>query len=345
MISIIIPIYNAEQYLRQCLDSIISQDYDELELLLIDDGSVDGSLGICREFAAKDSRIIVVQKENTGVSDTRNAGLERATGDYVLFVDADDYLVPGALGKINTSLQENGFPDMLVWSFESFGERKMVNDIAFLRKHTQGFRTHQLLQHLISIKPDNRLIGFIWRCAFKRSLLNAHNIRFDRKLKMSEDYKFMLDTVFAAGPVSVLAEVLYRYRLSSTSATAKYKSNVHDDMAWVNQWMEDSICSRYPELRAGLECCRAETYIVAIQNLCNHDTQYSLLGRIRKAWEIRAEFGYTSYIKTANKQWRTCSRKRSLVYLMLRLYMEPLYILLFSIKRGTLFERKRSKNL
>lgn len=342
MISIIVPIYNAERYLRQCLDSVIDQDYRDLELLLIDDGSVDSSLEICREYAEKDNRVTVVQKQNSGVSDTRNVGLDHATGDYVLFVDADDYLVDGALGKISASLEENGSSDLLVWGFESFGERYMPNDTVFLRKHPQGFCKHELLQHLICIEPENRLIGVIWRCAFKRSLLNTHAIRFTRKLKMSEDYKFMLDAVLAAGPVAVLPEELYRYRLSSTSVTARHKSNIHDDMAWVNQWMDENICVQYPQLRAGLECCRAETYIVAIQNLCNYDTPYSLLGRIRKAWQLKKEYQYARGIKAACQKRQSLSGKRYLVYLMLRCYMEPLYIFLFSLKRGTLFESKSS---
>ena len=92
MISIIVPIYNAEQYLHRCIDSILHQNYTDFELLLIDDGSKDASGAICDEYAAKDTRVRVFHKENGGVSSARNLGLDNAQGEYITFCDADDYV-------------------------------------------------------------------------------------------------------------------------------------------------------------------------------------------------------------------------------------------------------------
>ena len=91
-ISIIVPIYNTEQYLERCLQSLINQDYKNIEIILVNDGSEDNSLDICNKYKNKDNRIIVIDKEHTGVSDTRNIGIKRATGDYIGFVDSDDYI-------------------------------------------------------------------------------------------------------------------------------------------------------------------------------------------------------------------------------------------------------------
>ena len=91
-ISVIVPIYNVEDYLHRCVDSIINQTYTNLEIILVDDGSPDNCLKICDEYAKKDSRIKVVHKKNGGLSDARNAGLEIATGEYIGFVDSDDYI-------------------------------------------------------------------------------------------------------------------------------------------------------------------------------------------------------------------------------------------------------------
>ena len=90
-VSVIVPVFNVEKYLRQCLDSILQQTYQNLEIIIINDGSTDGSDAICREYAGKDSRISYFAKENTGISDTRNVGIRQATGEYVTFVDSDDW--------------------------------------------------------------------------------------------------------------------------------------------------------------------------------------------------------------------------------------------------------------
>lgn len=100
LISVIVPVYNVEQYLRQCLDSILNQTYQEIEVLLINDGSTDTSDEICREYAERDNRIRYFVKENGGLSDARNYALDRATGEYVTFVDSDDFLMEQALEKL-----------------------------------------------------------------------------------------------------------------------------------------------------------------------------------------------------------------------------------------------------
>lgn len=92
LISIIVPVYNAEKYLQKCLDSILEQTYQNLEIIIVNDGSTDNSGQICQEYEKKDSRIIYIEKENGGVSDTRNTGLDRMTGSYVTFVDSDDWV-------------------------------------------------------------------------------------------------------------------------------------------------------------------------------------------------------------------------------------------------------------
>ena len=100
MISVIVPIYNVEQYLEQCLDSIISQTYSQLEIILVDDGSTDSSGQICDKYARKDERIVVIHKTNGGLSDARNAGISVATGEYISFIDSDDYIATDMYNKM-----------------------------------------------------------------------------------------------------------------------------------------------------------------------------------------------------------------------------------------------------
>lgn len=104
-VSVIVPVFNVEKYLRQCLDSILQQTYQNLEIIIINDGSTDGSDAICREYAGKDSRISYFAKENTGISDTRNVGIRQATGEYVTFVDSDDWVEHTYVEELHDSLR------------------------------------------------------------------------------------------------------------------------------------------------------------------------------------------------------------------------------------------------
>ena len=108
MISVIVPVYNVENYLRKCLDSILAQTYTDLEILLIDDGSTDNCLSICQEYAQKDSRIVLLTKENGGQGSARNMALERMKGDYVSFVDSDDYILPTMLQEMVENMESYG---------------------------------------------------------------------------------------------------------------------------------------------------------------------------------------------------------------------------------------------
>ena len=113
-ISVIIPVYNVEKYLKRCLDSVINQTYKNLEIILIDDGSTDKSGNICDEYAAKDKRIIVIHKENGGLSDARNKGLDICTGDYISFIDSDDWIENGFYEYVVNNVKDN---DLLIFDY------------------------------------------------------------------------------------------------------------------------------------------------------------------------------------------------------------------------------------
>ena len=152
---------------------------------------------------------------------------------------------------------------------------------------------------------------------------------------MSEDFKFMVDAILVSNNIGILGEELYVYRSNADSVTSVYKSNVHRDMLAINKWIENNICQNYPDLRRGLNCCCVETYIVAIQNLCNPGSPFNYLERICIAWRIKQVNKYEERITCALRCWEKLPIKKLVVLLMLGLYLEPLYIFLFSIKRKT----------
>ena len=113
IISLIIPIYNTQDYLKECIDSIINQSFRDIELILVNDGSTDNCYKICKEYAEKDNRIKVINKENGGLSDARNCGIDAAEGDYILFIDSDDFIAENSLNKIVNTIQEQPDVDVI----------------------------------------------------------------------------------------------------------------------------------------------------------------------------------------------------------------------------------------
>ena len=340
MISVIVPIFNAEKFLSNCIESVLKQKVSSIELILINDGSTDTSLDICMKYAEIDERVVVYDKSNSGVSSTRNIGIELAKGEYVMFLDADDYLLENALMKIETALIDKNNPDMMVWGYTSVGDIPISNDSLLLEEKTEGFTHVELLDHLLCIDSFMRFRGFVWRCIFKNRILNKFGIRFATDIRMAEDYKFIFDVVLAVKDISVLSEELYAYRINDASVTARYKPDIHTDMHKVNEWVAKRLEENNMDFTIGLECCCAETYLVAIQNLCSRGSEYSYCQRVLKAWRIKNEFQYGPKIKTASKQsWKSLKRKK-LSYWLFRLHLEPIYIFLFSIKRDTLIRKK-----
>lgn len=167
MVSVIIPVYNTAQYLSRCLDSVLCQTYRDFELLLIDDGSIDDSGTICDRYAKQDSRVRVFHKENGGVSDTRNYGLDRAEGSYIVFVDSDDYIGPDYL-KILTEMAVENNAEMTIISLQ----RVDSEDAVFIKSTDQRtvYTGYELFQEMITGKLFD---SYICAKLFKAELFSA----------------------------------------------------------------------------------------------------------------------------------------------------------------------------
>ncbi len=205
LISILLPVYNTSAYLPQCLDSVFAQTYTNLQVVLVDDGSKDNSLKICQQYAAKDPRIEVYHQENHGVATTRNHLLEKVKGDYVLFVDSDDWIEPDMVeflvGKALTNNIEmvvcgnvnNDTPPASEYNEELWSQDKAVKE--FLRH--------------VSIN------GSLWNKLTKVSLL--HNVKFHCGISYGEDALFCWDLLQNAKSILVTNKQLYHYRMNENS--------------------------------------------------------------------------------------------------------------------------------
>ena len=196
LVSIIIPVYNGEKYLNRCLDSVIGQSYALIEIILVDDGSVDSSLDICRKYASQDRRIYVETKENTGVSDTRNFGMSKAMGEFIVFIDCDDYVSSEYISHL-VSLMKDGI-DMGVtgWIRESVtGEVK--SKCVSLKETCDRDRTLELTVSLSGFQ------GYPISKIFRSSVLRSGNVLFDKDITIFEDLLFCCTYIKLCNRISV----------------------------------------------------------------------------------------------------------------------------------------------
>ena len=190
-ISIIVPVYNVEDYLRQCLDSIIAQTFTEWECILVDDGSKDNSGSICDEYAQKDNRFIVIHKPNGGVSSARNIGLEQARGEWVFFSDADDLLEFDALETLIKGV-ENGNPFIMA------GFNKLSKDKTLIETSVKEIIKEISIEDAIreQYKPsDFSYQGYLWCKLFRLDIIKNNHLRFDEGIVFNEDGLFIMQYI------------------------------------------------------------------------------------------------------------------------------------------------------
>ncbi len=201
-ISVIVPVYKVEQYLRKCLDSIVNQTYRNLEIILVDDGSPDGCGEICDEYAGRDERIQVIHKANGGVSSARNEGLAAATGGWIGWVDPDDWTEPAMFETLLWAVMETGADISVCGHWEEYKNRTDASGWPV----RQIMNTEQALGELLE---NGRMKNLLWDRLFRRALFD--NIRFPEG-RTYEDIAVMHWLFLRAEKVVCLPDILYHYR-------------------------------------------------------------------------------------------------------------------------------------
>lgn len=256
-ISVIVPVYNVENYLHRCIDSILTQSFKDFELILIDDGSTDASGQICDEYAKKDSRIIVIHQVNKGVSSARNEGIEIASAQYCIFVDSDDYLKPNCLYNFSShanydllvagvlTLTENG---------ETIHVEKYAN-ITYINQ--KNFDYYELYK--------NTMMHPVWGKCYKLDIIRSNNIRFNTSISWGEDTMFVLDFVMCANSLSVIDSINYCYIVyDRDSLSKKLRYDLIESITLSREYCYISITKLRPELKEKL----TNIYLNTIYWLC-----------------------------------------------------------------------------
>lgn len=217
LVSIIIPIYNAEENIKKCLDSIIKQDYLNLEILCINDGSKDNSKKIIDTYQKKDKRIVVINKENSGVSDTRNLGIRLAKGNYIMFIDADDYISNDYIKVLMDVVKKNNSEYVISGYTEISNNTKKEKSI--YKKENQVFDISYPKQ--IGNLLETFEINPCWKQLISKRVIYKNNIEFDKNIKYGEDMLFSLECYIASKKTTYVKNYGYFYIINDSGAMRK----------------------------------------------------------------------------------------------------------------------------
>lgn len=234
-ISIIIPVYNSQQYLEQCLSSVILQTYPNLEIICVDDGSTDGSGEIVDQFAQRDKRIIALHQKNAGESNARNVALERATGDYIGFCDCDDWIEPDMYRQMETVMETEGL-DLVAtgWYKENNG---LCEEIKNKLPVSQGVIERDLLLKYIYKRDSYKGFAYIWNKLYNRNILyypSGQMIRFNESLTLGGDILFLAEIAINVRKAKYINCAFYHYIQRSLSGChTKDLNNLRD---WIRAY-------------------------------------------------------------------------------------------------------------
>ena len=220
LVSIIIPVYNVEKYLEVCLDSVVGQTYRNLEIILVNDGSMDGSPDICRAYALRDRRITVIDEENKGLSGARNAGLEMAHGLYTLFLDSDDWIEPELVSR-SVRVMEEKHADLVAFSLRTHYEDGREPEDWIIEEGDACLASDE--ERLCYIATEYMTCGIrfeVWNKLIRTSLIREHHLFFEDNRKIfAEDICFFAYYLAFANRVVSIRDILYHYRVRSASLT------------------------------------------------------------------------------------------------------------------------------
>lgn len=243
-VSIIVPVYKTKDTIKECVDSLLSQTIKQIEVILVDDGSPDESGRICDEFCS-DKRVKVIHKENGGLSSARNAGLKVATGDYIGFVDSDDYVHPEMFEKLyNRIIRDRS--DICICSHYTVDNAGNIYE-HFFRNIPEILDKDKILNYLIlpligadKERNESEIEGFVWRNLYRRELIREYEFKSERQY-FAEDIVSDLELYIKCKQISILNECLYYYRYNGESLSNCYRPSLYVLLNNLLKWEEEYL--------------------------------------------------------------------------------------------------------
>ena len=343
MISIIVPIYNAENSIRECIDSVIYQDYSNIELILIDDGSIDRSYEICKEYENKDKRIKVHHQSNLGVSSARNKGMSMANGEYIFFLDSDDRCENVLNYCIDVIKKEN--VDLLIGGTDYYKNNKFLvsekanlfgeeykiysgNSKNLLNRWVMERNIADFPELLVSSKKTIRIGGVIAKLIKKKSI---GDLKFIEELGYSEDLVFMYELLKNINKLAVLSKPIYRYNYREDSATnSKYNPKIIKFNRELSKYIY-KISTEYNDI---YEHSMYEKILEIYWNSIIHGITYNSNDKFyKKVHKISNEFKYYSYMLKKIKINDVRKTENKFILLLCKNNMSVCILLLSYIKK------------
>ncbi|MCI9127541.1 MAG: glycosyltransferase family 2 protein [Eubacterium sp.] len=263
MVSVIIPVYQAEKYLARCISSVKGQTYKNLEILLVDDGSKDESLSICKELAQKDMRIRVFHHENMGVAATRNRGMDEAQGEFVYFLDSDDWIEKDTLSTMVSSMAEHD-TDVCICGFQyvkggrceecTFPSYSKIGKSEFMERYFWGLY-------------NNASLFNIGTKLYKRSIIEENNLRFHEEMAVYEDIRFCLEYIDRAEQICLEGKPYYCYFMDNAdSALHGYKRDFWSSTSEYCRILTDRFIEQPPSLNKSVLLCLYRAFLQECHN-------------------------------------------------------------------------------
>lgn len=301
LISIVVPIYNCERYLEKCVDSLVNQSFQNIEIILIDDGSKDRSLEICNQYKAKDNRIKVFSQNNSGVSSARNLGISIATGKWISFVDSDDFVEHELYSKMKYLMDIHSDSELYCFNYISD-----ENDKEVIINGKNVFEELNSSEIQIGIFEKEYINGFVWNKIFSTNILRIDNMKFDTEIFGCEDLLFCFNYIKKIKKSVYINDALYHYvKHNSSSSNVSYglkqltslnayEVMIEDDC--LDQEMKKIILQKYVVIlsyslkRCIVNGCVSETIIMTlIERLTSTYQEYQGLLNLQSKHDIFAK--------------------------------------------------------
>lgn len=283
LISIVVPVYNVKNYLDRCIESIINQTYKNLEIILVNDGSNDGSGEVCEKWKKKDERIIVLHKKNGGLSSARNAGIEIAKGKYIAFIDSDDYVSHNMYQELHAILEKNKSDIVICGREYVWDDGKTYCRYRYDRR-IENYTSKEAIKEMNSFRKFDMAA---WDKLYKRSLFK--NIRFPEG-KLSEDYYIMYKLFWKSKKITYYAHPLYYYYQRRNSITKNKKINFDFINAAYNQMIEVSKVA--PELKPCMSIAYASANMTVYNFHIKNDVKCTRQNEKKMRKAVKDNFKY-----------------------------------------------------
>lgn len=288
--SIIVPIYNSEKYIEKCICSITKQSYKNIEIILVNDGSTDNSYEKCKHIAKKDDRIKLINKINEGVSSARNTGIEEAIGEYILFLDSDDWLEIDAIECCNKYIREIKY-DMVI--FEILKVKKIEENKLNYKIKNNSYTVKSLFEELLYNPKHIERINSVCAKLYKLNIIKKNNIKFNQNIQMGEDLLFNIEYLEFTSKVLWSNKIIYNYYIDNNiSATKKYISNKYEQLIKVNNRLKLLLKNiQDKKLLKIQKYIRIKNIYSCFKDLYHKDCNYTYRQKISFIKKVRKENG------------------------------------------------------